>query len=156
MGKEIEKAPQGLDGQDATVQMESKPKGEEAASAGLNPNSTLPKTSGLGDPRQGQELGNGAAPDLNNLGGIPPMDGVVLRQHEDEHLWRKQYLQKSFYLVATVLYFSFFIVMLVGVGLIDLTDKVLMTILATTVAHVVGVLAIAFHWLYPHSGGVGK
>ena len=58
--------------------------------------------------------------------------------------------------MATVLYFSFFIVMLVGVGLIDLTDKVLMTILATTVAHVVGVLAIAFHWLYPHSGGVGK
>ena len=74
----------------------------------------------------------------------------ILRQHEDEHLWRKLYLQKSFYLVGTVLYLTFFIVVLVGVGVVDLSDPILITMLGTTVAHVVGVLAIAFHWLYPH------
>ncbi len=75
--------------------------------------------------------------------------GQLLRQHEDEHLWRKLYLQKSFYLVGTILYITFLIVILVGIGIVDLTDAVLMTILGTTVAQVVGILAIAFHWLYP-------
>lgn len=75
-----------------------------------------------------------------------------LRQNEDEHLWRKLYLQKSFYLVGTVLYLTTFIVVLVGVGVIDLSDAVLITMLGTTVAHVVGILAIAFHWLYPRHG----
>lgn len=91
-------------------------------------------------------------PDDNNAvyGQRSMMQG--LRQNEDEHLWRKLYLQKSFYLVGTVLYLTTFIVVLVGVGVIDLSDAVLITMLGTTVAHVVGILAIAFHWLYPRHG----
>lgn len=74
----------------------------------------------------------------------------MLRQSDEAHLWREQYLRQSFYLVSTVLYLTFIIVIVVGVGLVDLSDTVLVTMLATTVAHVVGILAIAFHWLYPY------
>ena len=49
----------------------------------------------------------------------------AFRKDEDKHLWRKQYLQKSFYLVGFALYFSFFIVMMVGVGLVDLSTRCL-------------------------------
>lgn len=87
---------------------------------------------------------------------VGPMAMQTLRQNDEEHMWRKQYLRKSFYLVSCVLYMTFVVVLLVGVGLIDLTDKVLITMLATTVAHVVGILAIAFHWLYPHGGSNGR
>lgn len=73
----------------------------------------------------------------------------LFRQDEDKHLWRKQYLQKSFYLVGFVLYFSLFVVLLVGVGLLDLTQGVLMSLLGSTVAEVIGILLVAFNWLYP-------
>ena len=75
----------------------------------------------------------------------------AFRKDEDKHLWRKQYLQKSFYLVGFALYFSFFIVMMVGVGLVDLGTTVLVTLLGSTVAEVIGILIVAFNWLYPNS-----
>lgn len=76
---------------------------------------------------------------------------AALNQYKDEekHLWRKQYLQKSFYLVGFVLYFSLLIVVLAGVGLLDLPQAVVMTLLGSTVAEVVGILLVAFNWLYP-------
>ena len=73
------------------------------------------------------------------------------RKDEDKHLWRKQYLQKSFYLVGFALYFSFFILMMVGVGLMDLGTTVIVTLLGSTVAEVIGILLVAFNWLYPNT-----
>lgn len=73
------------------------------------------------------------------------------RKDEDKHLWRKQYLQKSFYLVGFALYFSFFILMMVGVGLVDLGTTVIVTLLGSTVAEVIGILLVAFNWLYPNA-----
>lgn len=73
------------------------------------------------------------------------------RRNEDKHLWQKQYLQKSFYLVGFALYFSFFILMMVGVGLVDLSTTVIVTLLGSTVAEVIGILLVAFNWLYPNT-----
>ena len=73
------------------------------------------------------------------------------RKDEDKHLWRKQYLQKSFYLVGFALYFSFFILMMVGVGMVDLSTTVIVTLLGSTVAEVIGILLVAFNWLYPNT-----
>lgn len=80
----------------------------------------------------------------------------AFRKDEDKHLWRKQYLQKSFYLVGFALYFSFFILMMVGVGLVDLSTTVLVTLLGSTVAEVIGILIVAFNWLYPNTANVVK
>lgn len=77
------------------------------------------------------------------------IEGFNLRKDEDKHLWRKQYLQKSFYLVCFILYFSLFVVLLVGVGLLDLTQTIVVTLLGSTVAEVIGILLVAFNWLYP-------
>ena len=118
--------------------------------------SEMPNNTTTGCANPDQELmppgvGPSNSANYNNLPQLLLNSGHLLRQHEDEHLWRKLYLQKSFYLVATILYLTFIIVLLVGIGVVDLTDAVLMTMLGTTVAHVVGILAIAFHWLYPHT-----
>lgn len=88
-----------------------------------------------------RNLRQGATTDL--------IEGFNLRKDEDKHLWRKQYLQKSFYLVCFILYFSLFVVLLVGVGLLDLTQTIVVTLLGSTVAEVIGILLVAFNWLYP-------
>lgn len=80
-------------------------------------------------------------------------DSFDFRKKEDKHLWRKQYLQKSFYLVCVILYFSLFVVLLVGVGLLDLTQTIVVTLLGSTVAEVIGILLVAFNWLYPKAAG---
>ena len=134
---------------------EKKKDEQEDQAPGGEPKTDLPPspTASQGEPPEVQTQSTPSPnPDENNAayGQRSMMQG--LRQNEDEHLWRKLYLQKSFYLVGTVLYLTTFIVVLVGVGVIDLSDAVLITMLGTTVAHVVGILAIAFHWLYPRHG----
>ena len=41
--------------------------------------------------------------------------------------------------------------MMVGVGLVDLSTTVLVTLLGSTVAEVIGILIVAFNWLYPNT-----
>lgn len=77
---------------------------------------------------------------------------LALRKDEDKHLWRKDYLQKSFYLVGFALYFTFAIIILSSVGLVDISQSVLITLMGSTVAEVIGILIVAFNWLYPHKG----
>lgn len=71
-----------------------------------------------------------------------------IRQRGDVHRWRKIYLGRSFYLVAFLIYVSMLFVLFASMGLFKMSDGVLITLLTTTLANVIGILIVAFHWLY--------
>lgn len=73
---------------------------------------------------------------------------ATIKHDEDKHQWRKLYLGRSFYLVGYVLYISLSFLLFSAIGLFTISDNVLIALLTTMVANVLGVLAIAFHWLY--------
>ena len=72
-----------------------------------------------------------------------------LRERRDEHELRKLYLGLVFAFVVAVVAAAVFITAATGAGWLDLSDAVLITLLTTTVANVIGCLFIAFHWLFP-------
>lgn len=63
---------------------------------------------------------------------------------KDEHNLRKRFLNYVFWFVV-----SFVVLTLAIVVWSDLSDKVLMTLLTTTTANIIGILLIAFKWLFP-------
>lgn len=71
-----------------------------------------------------------------------------LRQLKDEHEWRAIYLGRSFYLVGFVIYNAFLFLLFSAVGLFNISDSVMIALLTTAAANVIGILAVAFKWLY--------
>ena len=77
-------------------------------------------------------------------------DQIIRAQEEeierckDEHKLRKHFLNLVFWFVV-----MFVVATLLIVVLSELSDKVLITLLTTTTANVIGILLIAFKWLFP-------
>lgn len=67
---------------------------------------------------------------------------------QDIHKWRNIYLGRSFYLVGYVIYISLSLLLFTAVGLFNIPNDVMITLLGTMVANTIGVLLIAFVWLY--------
>lgn len=73
----------------------------------------------------------------------------IIREHHEEHELRKTYIHSTFVFVVAVTFVALFITVSAGNGWLKLSDAVLITLLTTTIAHVLGCLFIAFHWLFP-------
>ena len=73
----------------------------------------------------------------------------ALQERSDEHDLRKKYIRATFVFVCGVTFVSLFLTTAAGMGWIALSDTVLVTLLTTTIANVLGCLFIAFHWLFP-------
>lgn len=71
-----------------------------------------------------------------------------LKKQKDEHEWRAIYLGRSFYLVGFVIYNAFLFLLFSAVGLFNVSDSVMIALLTTAAANVIGILAVAFKWLY--------
>lgn len=69
-------------------------------------------------------------------------------RRKDIHKWRDIYLGRSFYLVGYVIYVSLSLLLFTAVGLFNIPNDVMITLLGTMVANTIGVLLIAFVWLY--------
>jgi len=76
------------------------------------------------------------------------LERMKMRHIEEKHQWRRMYLGRSFYLAGYVLYVSLSFLLFSAVGVFTISENVLIALLTTMVANVLGVLAIAFHWLY--------
>ena len=63
---------------------------------------------------------------------------------KDEHKLRKRFLSRVFWFVVAFVAATLAIVVWSG-----LSDKVLITLLTTTTANIIGILLIAFKWLFP-------
>ena len=72
-----------------------------------------------------------------------------IKQAHDIHGLRKWYLGLSFGFVAVFAFLAFRVLFLCGSGVLKLNTTVLVTLLTTTMANVIGILAIAFKWLFP-------
>lgn len=77
-----------------------------------------------------------------------------IRHDEDVHRWREIYLARSFYLVSFVIYVSMSFVLLAAIGVFVLDKSVLIALLTSMVANVIGILSIAFYWLYGSRDGI--
>lgn len=137
---------------DRKEDVESHNGADDSEQANLNASAAAEINSSINKTPKGSPVESNIVESHSPANDIGLLDRHAQQHRDDEHIWRKQYLQKSFCFVSCILYITFFIVLMVGVGLIDLSDKVLIAILTTTVAHVVGILVVAFHWLYPYSG----
>ena len=80
----------------------------------------------------------------------------LIRQKDEEirrlneiHDLRKSYLRAAFVFVSVFSIVSISLVALCGRGLLTLADGIIVTLLTTTMANVLGVLYIAFNWLFP-------
>ncbi|MDR2018828.1 MAG: hypothetical protein LBQ00_08205 [Syntrophobacterales bacterium] len=74
-----------------------------------------------------------------------------LQRSREEHTLRKKYLQRVFLFVVIFVGLVLILVSLAGCKGISfyLSDAVLITLLTTTTANIIGVLLIAFNWLFP-------
>lgn len=73
----------------------------------------------------------------------------LLSERSDEHELRKKYIRASFLLVVGVTFTALYLTTANGMKWIDLSDTVIITLLTTTTANVIGILLIAFNWLFP-------
>ena len=73
---------------------------------------------------------------------------IEMQHNEDKNQWRRMYLGRSFYLVSYVIYVSLAFLLFSAIGLFTISENVLIALLTSMVVNVLGVLAIAFHWLY--------
>lgn len=77
-----------------------------------------------------------------------------IRQTEQEHKLRTKFTPRIFWLVVGMLAGTFLLFVVSGIlnacGRVFLSDKVLMALLGTTVADVIGLLVFALKWLYPN------
>lgn len=71
-----------------------------------------------------------------------------IERKKDEHALRMVYLRKSFFLVSFIIMITMAIVVLSAVGVYKISDAVLIALSTTMVANVIGILLIAFYWLY--------
>ncbi len=72
-----------------------------------------------------------------------------LKQAHDIHDLRKTYLRASFWFVGLFAFTAMVVLVLCGCSVLELNTTVLVTLLTTTMANVIGILAIAFKWLFP-------
>lgn len=72
-----------------------------------------------------------------------------LQQTKEEHELRKKFLHTIYTFVATVVYAALLLAFFTAAGMIHLSDAVLIALLTTTIANVLGCLFIAFNWLFP-------
>lgn len=79
---------------------------------------------------------------------IREKDQLIIEHHE-EHELRKRYLERTFKFVSWVTFVALAMTFMKGVGGMNLSDSVLITLLTTTIANVLGCLLIAFNWLFP-------
>ncbi len=79
---------------------------------------------------------------------------AFLKQRDEEHELRKLYLYKTFKFVSYVTMVALAMTFMKGVGGMNLSDSVVITLLTTTIANVIGCLLIAFHWLFPKREGL--
>lgn len=77
-------------------------------------------------------------------------------KEDDIHELRCQYLKRSFDLVTAVIAFSFLFLVWSGCDWLKLDSSVLIALLTTGAANVIGVLLVAFHWLFPSGRNVRK
>lgn len=80
----------------------------------------------------------------------------LLEEHHEEHELRKTYIRSTFVFVAGVTFISLFVTVSTGLRWVKLSDTVLVTLLTTTIANVLGCLFIAFHWLFPRRSESGS
>lgn len=73
----------------------------------------------------------------------------ILSERDDEHELRKTYIRSSFTLVVGVTFAAMFLTTANGLKWIELSDTVVVTLLTTTTTNVIGILLIAFNWLFP-------
>lgn len=77
----------------------------------------------------------------------------TLKQLKEEHNLRTKFTPRIFWLVVGMLIGTFVLFLCSGIlnacGRMFLSDKVLMTLLGSTVADVIGLLIFALNWLYP-------
>lgn len=67
----------------------------------------------------------------------------------EEHDLRKKYLRRVFWFVVLFVVSVTTIIILCATSVFSLNDNVQMTLLGTTTVDLVGLLYIAFHWLFP-------
>ena len=72
-----------------------------------------------------------------------------IQQHKEEHSLRKLYLRCSFVFVVIFVGIVMLVLVLSSCNVLRLSDSVLITLLTTTTANVLGVLFISFKWLFP-------
>jgi hypothetical protein len=74
-----------------------------------------------------------------------------ISRNQDEHELRKKYLLYVFLFVVIFVVLVLVLVSIAGCKCIPfyLSDAVLITLLTTTTANVIGILFIAFNWLFP-------
>lgn len=72
-----------------------------------------------------------------------------IQRHREEHGLRKRYVSNVFFLICAFLFLVLAIVVFTGIGWLRLSDTVIVTLLTTTSASVIGILLIAFKWLFP-------
>ncbi len=89
--------------------------------------------------------------DLERLFKLLPIRKEVTEQLREEalHKLREHYIGRTFCLVKLVMLLSLLFVAWVGVGWWRISDAVLVALLTTTTANVIGILLIAFNWLFP-------
>ena len=77
-----------------------------------------------------------------------------IKQTDQEHKLRTKFTPRIFWLVVGMLIGTFLLFLISGIlnacGRVFLSDKVLMALLGTTVADVIGLLVFALKWLYPN------
>ena len=80
---------------------------------------------------------------------------AYLKQIKDEHNLRKKFMPYVYWLVVGLLSATFFLLLLNGIvsafGGKFLSDKILMALMGSTLADIVGILYIAVKWLFVSS-----
>lgn len=72
-----------------------------------------------------------------------------IERHKEEHQLRKLFLHFVFWFVVAFVVAVMTCLVLCATGVFHLTEKVQMTLLGTTTIDIVGLLYIAFKWLFP-------
>jgi len=72
-----------------------------------------------------------------------------LDERHEEHELRKKFLHMVYFFVVSVVCCALLLTVFCAAGVLHLSDAVLITVLTTTIANVIGCLLIAFKWLFP-------
>lgn len=71
-------------------------------------------------------------------------------ERHEEHELRKEFLHTIYTFVSTVVFAALLLTFFSAAGMIRISDSVLIALLTTTIANVIGCLLIAFNWLFPN------
>lgn len=87
--------------------------------------------------------------ELQRLSLIVREQAARLQHREEEHKLRKKYLRNIFIFIIAFVAIVMAMLYLCAAGYIHLANNVLITLLSTTTADIIGLLYIAFKWLFP-------